>query len=967
MTLSNLLYLCGSHQSVLDPGIREAMGIELQNSVVVLDEAHNVETVLRDAGSGRFGEIELCDLIVMLNNYAMIEKSTGNMLELEGSAEGESEMAYLCDIAHTLLLFVEKIVKKLRDDKKYFETNPGKKGAVQVLRECEKYNKSDDSEFEVTFEGPTGRGQMGKAVGCRPFFDKLGLTELDFLTLSAYGNALEKFLRGRDDGDGSSERDRVSNLLDRLMELIVTMSSAMNESCHYYAAVMVTANGSLEYAANGEVESEGTSRWPKRKPKTVPLIPPRTEAYPNRPPNPCMNQYCRAQCSDVFNPIRHGDCCDGSKPRWEAFLCLELLTPGPLMQQLANECRTVVLASGSLAPIPSLCAELNLFPEDSGLVSKPSPSPMHPSNISSKIQKRLQNKPAPLEAGHVIDLDKQLRCISIGHFPDGSELKVSHSNYKHEEFLEKLGYSLARIVEGVPEGGVLIFFPSYALLKKCEKLWNPRSYSNRGSSFWMSQRERDYLDGNSVWNRLKAAKHNVVVESSGTQDKFEERKEEYMNSVKTMGGCVLLAVYRGKMSEGISFNDNNARAVICVGLPLPNSFVLPIKVKMDYNDEQRRIQKRTDLLPGREWYNQQAYRAIAQALGRCIRHIGDYGAIFLLDIRHCDDGSPNNGCPTAHINLPKWMRTSVRNLSRNSSGRSPSIFQYASNSEIPGGWNGLKPELHKFFKAAKPFAANVLNKNKEKKNSSPCPPLPPQITATQPSGPSAATTGANKQSSSIGGANVPQSAAKVNSNLTRPPIANKQSSLTNKASSTSSNTLQAMFQKQREPAPTEEGKKKPPVITKSKKANTPKNLITMFEKQRKASLSQDAPIEESKVEDESENTTTANNKSAPAATTTKVFQASPFEEETNTPSEEAAPVDVSQQQVAAAAAPPQQGSQLSAIDEEHLCVICEDARKQVMILPCRHMCLCTKCADSHQIKECPLCRGKVESSMTVYW
>jgi hypothetical protein len=28
-----------------------------------------------------------------------------------------------------------------------------------------------------------------------------------------------------------------------------------------------------------------------------------------------------------------------------------------------------------------------------------------------------------------------------------------------------------------------------------------------------------------------------------------------------LGGCVLLAVYRGKMSEGISFNDNNARAV----------------------------------------------------------------------------------------------------------------------------------------------------------------------------------------------------------------------------------------------------------------------------------------------------------------------------------------------------------------------------------------------------------------------
>ena len=949
---------------MLDPGIREAMGIELANTVVVLDEAHNVETVLRDAGSGRFGEIELCDLIVMLNNYAIIEKSTANMLELEDGNVGESETAHLCEVAHTLLLFVEKIVNKLRDDKKYFESSPGKKGAAQILRECEKFHKADDSEFDISFEGPTGHGRMGKAVGCRPFFDKLGLTESDFLKLSVYADAFEKFLRGRDGNDGSSERDRISNLLDRLMELIGKMNSAMNESCHYYAAVMATANGSLEFAANGEVDSEGSGRWPKRKPKPIPLIPPRTSAHPNRPPNPCTNQYCRAQCTDVFNPIRHGSCCDGSTPRWEAFLCLELLTPGPLTQQLANECRTVVLASGSLAPIPSLCAELNLFPADGAPVTKPSPSPITPSSSSPKIQRRLQNKPAPLEAGHVIDLDKQLRCISIGHFPDGSELKVSHNNYKHDEFLEKLGDSLVRIVAGVPEGGVLVFFPSYALLKKCEKLWNPRSYNNRGgASFWMSQRERDYPDENSVWSRLKALKHNVVVESSGSQDVFEERKEEYMNSVKMMGGCVLLAVYRGKMSEGISFNDNNARAVVCVGLPLPNSFVLPIKVKMDYNDEQRKLHHRTDLLPGREWYNQQAYRAIAQALGRCIRHIADYGAIFLLDIRHCDDGSPNNGCPTAHVNLPKWMRTSVRNLSKNSTGRSPMFFQYASsNTEIPGGWNGLKPELHKFFKAAKPYAAGVLSKSKEKMSASPCPPLPPTATTSQPCPPS---SGQDRQSNVVGGGSTapPPSAAKVSSNSftsstqTRPPIANKQPSVPSRASSTSNNTLQAMFQKQRETTSTNEGARKPPTVPKTKKTNTPRNLMTMFEKQREASLSQEQPTEEPPSEDESSLNATAPNESAPsAASTSHVFKRSPFAEEAAAPAVGAVPVVA-----------PQQGTQSSAIEEEHLCVVCEDAKKSVIILPCKHMCLCANCADFDRIKECPMCRAKVEDSMTVYW
>ena len=35
-------------------------------------------------------------------------------------------------------------------------------------------------------------------------------------------------------------------------------------------------------------------------------------------------------------------------------------------------------------------------------------------------------------------------------------------------------------------------------------------------------------------------------------------------------GALFLAVCRGKVSEGMDFADNNARAVICVGIPFPN-------------------------------------------------------------------------------------------------------------------------------------------------------------------------------------------------------------------------------------------------------------------------------------------------------------------------------------------------------------------------------------------------------------
>lgn len=38
-------------------------------------------------------------------------------------------------------------------------------------------------------------------------------------------------------------------------------------------------------------------------------------------------------------------------------------------------------------------------------------------------------------------------------------------------------------------------------------------------------------------------------------------------------------------------------------------------------------------LSGHQWYNQQASRAVNQAIGRVIRHRQDYGAIFLCDDR----------------------------------------------------------------------------------------------------------------------------------------------------------------------------------------------------------------------------------------------------------------------------------------------------------------------------------------------
>ena len=293
---------------MLDPQIRRAMGIELSNAVVILDEGHNIEGTLRDAGSGRFGEFELCDLIVMLSNYSVTEKTSYNMLEVEG----EGDTMYLCDVSHALLLFVEKVAMKLKEKRQYFEQNPGSKGAQAALRDYEKFHSADDTEFEISLHGPTGHGVGRKAVGCLPFFDELNILQSDLEMLERYVDAFEKFCRGQESNESSGERDRISNLTDRLLDLVHKMCSARTNSEHYYSAIVACANGNLDFANGVDDEGGRGGRRRKKKPRALPLIPPRTVGNPDRPPNPCLHNFCKSRSPNAFNPIRHGHSCDVS-------------------------------------------------------------------------------------------------------------------------------------------------------------------------------------------------------------------------------------------------------------------------------------------------------------------------------------------------------------------------------------------------------------------------------------------------------------------------------------------------------------------------------------------------------------------------------------------------------------------------------------------------------------------------------
>jgi len=53
-------------------------------------------------------------------------------------------------------------------------------------------------------------------------------------------------------------------------------------------------------------------------------------------------------------------------------------------------------------------------------------------------------------------------------------------------------------------------------------------------------------------------------------------------------------------------------------------------MKMQYNDSS----KSQNLLTGSQWYAINAFRALNQAIGRCVRHKNDWGAVLLVDKRY---------------------------------------------------------------------------------------------------------------------------------------------------------------------------------------------------------------------------------------------------------------------------------------------------------------------------------------------
>ena len=184
--------------------------------------------------------------------------------------------------------------------------------------------------------------------------------------------------------------------------------------------------------------------------------------------------------------------------------------------------------------------------------------------------------------------------------------------------------------------------------------------------------------------RLLSSIKEVYKEEVGMSNEEFGRIVRNLEKVQYDRGAILLAVCRGKASEGIDFSDNMCRCVIMTGVPYPSFGDMKVKMRREYLDTKNRQQLlfnerskqavarndphipthyedlplaslfnlKAESFTGNDWYNISAFRAVNQSVGRAIRHKDDFGIILLMDERF--------GAPQSQEKLSKWLRPFIK-------------------------------------------------------------------------------------------------------------------------------------------------------------------------------------------------------------------------------------------------------------------------------------------------------------------
>ncbi|BHF60497.1 DEAD H (Asp-Glu-Ala-Asp His) box helicase 11 [Sparganum proliferum] len=279
-----------------------------------------------------------------------------------------------------------------------------------------------------------------------------------------------------------------------------------------------------------------------------------------------------------------------------------ILNPGRYLQDIVRDARSVLLAGGTMKPFEEFLEQV-FRPAGKGDADV-----------------------VLFSCDHVINSEQQLAIYSLPESPKGLSWDFTFKNRTNPSLMSACGDFIRELCKVTP-GGLTVFFPSF-----------------------------DYLG--TIWTHWKTT--GLLQHLQAIKKLFREPRQStalsqvlqgYAAAATSKSGACILAVIGGKLSEGINFNDDLARAVVIVGLPYPNVNSVTLREKINFLNRNfstpsattlrpqevgvnaSRSDESARLTPGQLLCESICMRSVNQAIGRSVRHAKDYAAIFLLDRR----------------------------------------------------------------------------------------------------------------------------------------------------------------------------------------------------------------------------------------------------------------------------------------------------------------------------------------------
>lgn len=303
--------------------------------------------------------------------------------------------------------------------------------------------------------------------------------------------------------------------------------------------------------------------------------------------------------SGVFNPVLKLCCLDASIAMTHVF----------------KNFRNVIITSGTLSPIEMYPKLLNFVPsnilEIGATLDRNSICPL--TITKGNDQMLLRNKDCEETIGDPSLM--QLYFDSKEH----TKLSTSFSFRSDSSVVRNYGNLIISLSKIVPDN-IVVFFPSYIYMEEIITHW-----SN-------SEILTEILQ-----NKL------VFIETPDIRE-TELALKNYRKACDLGRGAILFSVARGKVSEGVDFEDGYGRAVVMLGIPYMYTESIKLKERLKYIKQEYGIRELDFLVFD-------AMRHAAQCLGRVLRNKTDYGLMIMADQRYSMQSKLSK--------MPKWIQSRI--------------------------------------------------------------------------------------------------------------------------------------------------------------------------------------------------------------------------------------------------------------------------------------------------------------------